>query len=113
LATVADAEPRPLERLPGYETVEAALASRAAALASNPWLDRFPVALCAVVPARDGERWALVDADEGALRLSRRHDVWPLVALSGGHRLDVFGELERGELAPLAAAANGRTVLLT
>jgi SWIM zinc finger len=106
------ADPRSLERLPGHTTVEGALASRAAALASNPWLDRFPVGLCAVVPARDGEGWALVDDDGGALRLARRHDGWPLVALSGGDRIGVFGELERDELTPLAAAANGRTVPL-
>ncbi|HYZ30082.1 MAG TPA: SWIM zinc finger family protein [Thermoleophilaceae bacterium] len=104
--------PRPLERLPGYQTAQAVLASRATALASNPWLDRFPVGLCAVVPARDDDGWALVDEDGGALRLARRHDWWPLVSLSGGHRIDVFGELERDELTPLAAAANGRTVLL-
>jgi hypothetical protein len=113
-ALIADRhdDPRPLERLPGYETVEAALASRAAALASNPWLDRFPVGLCAVVPARDGDGWALVDENEGTLRLARRHDAWPLIALSGAHRIDIFGELEGDELTPLAAAADGRTVLL-
>jgi hypothetical protein len=113
-ALVADRhdEPRPLERLFGHESVEAALAARAAALASNPWLDRFPAALSTVVPAHDGEGWALLDEVGGALRLARRYDAWPLVALSGGHRIDVFGELERDELAPLAAAVDGRMVPL-
>jgi hypothetical protein len=37
---------------------------------------------------------------------------WELVAVSGGHTVDVFGELEGDVLAPLAAAADGRVVAL-
>jgi hypothetical protein len=105
-------EPRQLERFPGHDSADAAFASRAESLARNPWLDRFPTALRAVVPARAGRAWALVDADGAAIELGRRHDWWELVALSGGYPIDVFGELDGEELMPLAAAADARAVSL-
>jgi hypothetical protein len=105
-------EPRPLERMPGVETVDAALAARAEHLAQNPWLDRFPVALRSVVPARVGEGWALVDHAGGALPLAADADWWPLVTLSGGHPVDAFGELEADQLTVLGAVADGRMAQL-
>jgi hypothetical protein len=102
-----------LARLPGYETIDQALAARARTLAGNPWLDRFPVALCGAVPGRTGEGWALVDRDGQALSLPARYEgAWRLAALSGGHPVDAFGELERDELTPLTAIADGRLVAL-
>jgi hypothetical protein len=100
--------PRALERLPGHDTVDAALAARAAALAASPWLDRFPVPVRDVVASRE----EVVDAHGGALRLADRFDWRALVAFAGGHPVDVFGELDGDELTPLAAAADGRVVLL-
>ena len=104
------AEPEPIGRLPGHATVDALLAARAEALAANPWIDRWPAALQDVVPVRDGDGWAVADGDGSALALGRRADGWSLLALSGGHPIDVFGELEGGRLRPLAAAADGRVV---
>jgi len=103
-------DPRPLDRIPGHQGVDAALAARAEHLARNPWLDRFPVPLRAVRPARAGDGWAIVDGDGGALPLAARRDWWPLVALSGGHAVDVFGELDGDRMIVLGAVADGRTV---
>ena len=100
--------PRALERLPGYDAVDDALAARARTLALNPWLDRFPAALRDVVPVREA---ALADANGATLPLAAGFDRRPLVALSGGHPIDVFAELDGDELTPLAAAAEGRVVL--
>jgi hypothetical protein len=105
-------EPAPLERLPGHPTVEALLAARAGALAAQPWTDRFPAALQGVVPARDGDEWVIADSAGGALALGRRADAWTLLAVSGGHAVDVFGELEGERLRPLSVAADGRVVAL-
>ena len=87
-------------------------ALRAQALARNPWTDRFPTALRDVVPARDGAEWALADGDGRALALAPRTLPWELVAVSGGHPVDVFGELDGEQLRPLAVAADGRVVAL-
>jgi hypothetical protein len=105
-------EPEALERLPGHPTVDALLAARADSLARQPWTDRFPAALAGVVPARDGDEWLLADGEGGALALSRRADAWALLAVSGGHPADVFGELEGDRLRPLSIAAGGRVVML-
>ena len=106
-------EPRPLERLPGYESVDDAVrgprrVSRRGTRGSTGRRWR-----CAEsVPARDGAGWALVDAAGGAVALAPRHDWWEVVALSGGHPVDVCGELEGDYLTPIAVAADGRTVSL-
>jgi hypothetical protein len=78
------------------------LAAYAAALAADPWLERWPAVLDAV-PARD-PRPALRDADGGALPLHPgAGPCWPLFALSGGHPLTVAGEWTPRGLWPLAA----------
>jgi hypothetical protein len=105
-------EPQPLARLPGHERIEDALGARAGALARDPWVDRFPLPLRSVRPARDGDGWALVDGAGDAVAVARRDDPWTLLALSGGHPVDVFGLLDGDALTPVAAAAEGRAVAL-
>jgi hypothetical protein len=106
------ADPEPLDRLPGHRTLAAVLAARAEALARNPWLDRFPVALRDVVPARSGDRWAIVDADGDSFPLAERQAWWGLASVSGGHPVDVFAEADADSLTVMSVAANGRVVAL-
>ena len=89
-----------------------ALDRRSARLAAGPWLDRVPVTLggttlVAGAPpsVRDaaGDRLDLVD--DGVAP-------WSLLALTGGHPADVFGELEGGRFRPLSVAVDGRLVAL-
>ncbi len=99
-----------LEEAPGsFGTggAQAALATAAAAIADNPWLDEWPVALAAAVPA--SEPWTL-SAEDGALPL--RGPQWRLLALSGGRPVSVFGLWNGDALTPLAAADGHRTVPL-
>ena len=93
-------------------SVTTALGGRSARLAAGPWLDRVPVTLggatlVAGAPpsVRDaaGERLDLVD--DGVAP-------WSLLALTGGHPADVFGELEGGRFRPLSVAVDGRLVAL-
>lgn len=76
--------------------IAAATAPYAAALARNPWLERYPVC---VGPARlarasgDGERWLLVDEAGRALPIAPRFaGAWGLLARSGGRPLTLCGE---------------------
>jgi len=87
--------------------VRSALTTYAGMLGRNPWLERFPVALQAVVPgrARDDSWWVV---EEGGARL--RVDGafgWHLLALSGGRPLDVFGEWDGFALLPLSVLVDG------
>jgi hypothetical protein len=102
-----------LESMPGEVTALAAVAKYAAALARNPWLERFPMALTSVVPVRRGEAWAVADGEGRLLPLRRTFGpAWELLALSGGSPVGLFGEWDGESLLPLSACAGGRLVAL-
>src|SRR5207247_6930233 len=83
--------PASLSGLPGYPDLTALLASYADALAHNPWLERFPAPLQAVVPVRRGDRWSLRDTYDRSLPLSRSFSKeWSLLAMIGGHPISLF-----------------------
>lgn len=92
---------------PGFSRFEHLLRETTAALAAQPWIERFPCVLKDVRPARRKSEWRLVDSAGRALPLATL-DNWKLVALSGGHPIDVAGEWDGEELLPLAAVADGR-----
>ena len=104
-----------VEAMPGQATALAALGDYAAALAQNPWIERFPLALSAVVPARRREGWAVADRDRRLLPLRPAFaGGWELLALSGGGPVGVFGEWDGESLLPLSAfrgRATGRAVV--
>jgi hypothetical protein len=93
--------------------VAAALDRVATWLASNPFADRFPVALAGVVPVVGGSRPMVVESSGGgALALSGNSDLLSLLALSGGHPVDLFGEWDGFDLTPLSVYAEGALVAL-
>ena len=103
----------PLSTPPG-STVAAAISTYAAALAANPWLERFPLSLDAVVPYHANNRWAVRDADNRMLPLTPRFDrAWELLAISGGQPVSLFGEWDGDHLLPLTIWAEGRSTTLT
>jgi len=97
---------------PDGGTVAGLLAGYAAALAADPWLDSWPAVLD-VIPVRSPAP-AVRDADGDALPLHPgAGDCWPLLALSGGHKVTVAGEWTPRGLWPLTAwDEGGRTVPL-
>jgi hypothetical protein len=94
------------------DSVAAALASFADALAADPWLDRWPLLLADVAPVVDGDRWALVDREGAALPLAERVDPWPLLAVSAGAPVTVAGEWSAAGLRPLTCWDGDRAVRL-
>jgi hypothetical protein len=98
--------------LPSPLTVAGALAARADGLAATPWRDRVPVVL-GEVSLGAGERPGLVDpAGDSVDLVADDESWWPLMAVTGGHRADVFGELEGGRFRPLSVASDGRLMAL-
>lgn len=96
LGPIAAAAPSP----PGFD---ATLDNYADALAAQPFLERFPMALEGVVPdvadhglLRDG------DGRPIALHPGFRH-AWQLLSLSGGHPLTLVGEWDGSAFLPLSA----------
>jgi hypothetical protein len=97
------AAPQPLDHLPGYADLTTAIQGYGAALTRVPWLERFPMPLQAITPARTSTGWAVLDADHRSLPLAPtfRH-TWRLMALSGGQPLGLFGEWTGDLLLPLS-----------
>ncbi|MEO1125009.1 MAG: SWIM zinc finger family protein [Cyanobacteria bacterium J06639_16] len=98
--------------LPGIYSVADAIAVYAQALQQNPWLERIPLVLDAVVPELVGDRWRLRDLNHDWLPLDPKNGWdWELLALSGGHPITVAGEWDGFAFYPLSVWADGRMVL--
>lgn len=97
---------------PAGDSVAAALTGYAAALAADPWLDRWPMLLGPVTPTTVDDGWALVDEHGDALPLRPAADPWPLLAVSGGHPLTVGAEWSPAGLRPLSCWDGQRPVRL-
>lgn len=90
----------------GSGGVGEALAATASAVALNPWLDEWPVALESAVP-----ELGLISACDGSLPLGGSElSRWRLLAVSGGRPVSVFGLWNGTRLTPLAAGDGVRTV---
>lgn len=82
-------------------------------LAGDPWLERVPWFVRDCIPCQHEGRWCLRDASGAVVPLSRRLlSPWPLIALSGGAAVTVFGEWDGQTLLPLSVVAEGRFVNL-
>ncbi|MEO6889837.1 MAG: SWIM zinc finger family protein [Ktedonobacteraceae bacterium] len=101
------------ERLPGTESMDTFLASIAAALARQPWLERNLCVLQNVTPVYDiqQQRWSIRDQSGAALPLAKGK-YWRLLALSGGRPIDFAGEWDGEALFPLGVLADGAYHLL-
>jgi SWIM zinc finger len=89
------------------DPIATALQSFAEALTGDPWLDRWPMLLAAVVPTPT----ALVEADGTALLLDRYADEpWRLIAAAGGRPCRVMAEYGPTGVRPLTAWVDGRLI---
>ncbi|GLV59878.1 hypothetical protein KDH_67020 [Dictyobacter sp. S3.2.2.5] len=94
------------ERLPGVASFAAFQDGVARQLGRNPWQERFLCLIQDSLPVYDQENksWWLSDQQGQALPLARRQDEhWKLLALSGGHPLDLAAEWNGEALMPLGA----------
>ncbi|GLK99130.1 hypothetical protein GCM10017581_008710 [Dactylosporangium matsuzakiense] len=107
------APPERMHFVAGGAGIEDNLHAHALALAGDPWLDYWPMALDGVVPVRDGSGWALVDASGSGLPIDpAAGEPWRLVAVTAGRAATVTGEWSAGGLRPLGVWADDRLVRL-
>jgi hypothetical protein len=113
-AAIADrtTEPDPPADRPVGESIEAALAGYAAALAGDPWCGRWPMVLADVTPAQGRVGWLLADSAGLALPLRSTVDHRPLLAVSAGRPLTVAAEWSADGVRPLSCWDDGRVVVL-
>ncbi len=101
--------------MPGYSSIRDMMQAYAKALAGNPWIEQFPVALQAVIPVfNNGSCRGVRDADGYMLSTNglSSQQGWQLFALSGGHAVGIFGEWNGDRISPLSVYANGIFVSL-
>jgi hypothetical protein len=85
-----------------------------ALLASNPWLERWPVLLGPVTPRMQDDVCQLIDAQGRVMRAPRRFaHGWHLVAASRGEPCQIFGEWDGRTFEPLSMEQHGRLYSLS
>jgi hypothetical protein len=100
--------PQPAPPALPHRSIAEAVAHAAAGFSANPWIERVPIGLTAVIPRRTGS-WIVTDAAEDFLKLDATDDLgWKLMALSGGRPISIAGEWDGGCLYPLSVWAEGR-----
>ncbi len=110
-ALVAERHGAAAPAVPDGVPIGAFLAEHAAALAADPWLDRWPAVLSGVRFARRDGGLAVVDAAGDVLPL-RDTEPWRLLAVSGGAPVTLAGEWTPRGLRPLAAWHDDEAVVL-
>jgi hypothetical protein len=104
----ATAAPR---RISGYAKIADGRQAFAGAMAASPWLEIFPMPLLDVTPLCRGDEWFVRDAEGRVLKVAPRFEFgWTMLALSGGHNIDIFGEWDGDHFWPLSAFVEGRFV---
>jgi hypothetical protein len=90
--------------MPGYSNISNMMQEYSQALASNPWIEMFPVSLRQVIPIKQNDNWFIRDEDKRLLALKSRFNQnnWQLLALSGGYPIDIFGEWDGEYFLPLS-----------
>ncbi|MGD1911650.1 MAG: SWIM zinc finger family protein [Rivularia sp. (in: cyanobacteria)] len=98
--------------MPGYSHISDMIQQYSQALAKNPWIEEFPVALCKVIPIEKKDKWFVRDEEKRLLPLkSSFRNNWLLLALSGGYSLDIFGEWDGEYFLPLSVWVENRFVI--
>lgn len=91
---------------------DAMLGAYATALSHNCWLEDFPVLLSQVTPTMSAESLTLLDHADCKVPLRAGFaNVWPLLAISGGHPVDLIADWNGESLLPLAVWQDELTLL--
>jgi len=81
------------------------------ALSENPWIQQFPFVLEDVIPVNYDNKWILREVDGTYLPIDEQFEHrWSLLALSGGHPIQVAGEWNGASFYPTGAMVNRRFV---
>lgn len=82
-------------------------------LAANPWQRTLPAAIGGLLPVQEPGGWTLQDSQGRAVPLVGDSQTgWKLLAVSGGTRLAIFGELTAGQFLPVSVWSGARLVNL-
>lgn len=98
---------RRIKRIIGFPNFSTFLEFYAQNLAANPWQLSFPCSIEAVIPVLDKGILYLIDKEQKIIPLFEEAAIkWKLLAASGGHRINVFGEWSGDRLLLLSLTIN-------
>ncbi|MEL7021422.1 MAG: SWIM zinc finger family protein [Bacteroidota bacterium] len=106
----------PFDSFYGSPNLHTFLQQYAQRAAANPWIRIAPALLEQLVPIYDTEQQilVLVDQDSRVVRVPTSFQAtWSLLAISGGHPINLFGEWCAHRFLPLAAQTATRLVQLS
>ncbi|MEM9823447.1 MAG: hypothetical protein AAF985_20355 [Bacteroidota bacterium] len=102
-----------IRKMKGYGNTQGFLQDYAQVLSINPWLENFPCCLENMRPIYQQDQLFLVDQERYQLPTHvKPNQIWPIVALSGGHPITLFGEWTGTLFLPLSVLSKGRFVAL-
>lgn len=106
-------ENRPIKRIVGFPSFSEFLDHYATTLAANPWLLDYPCAIEQLSPTLFNEQLQLTDKDNFQIPiLLSTSKQWTILALSGGHPVNLFGEWTGQQFVPLSLSAGGQFFVL-
>ncbi|MDJ0795640.1 MAG: SWIM zinc finger family protein [Calothrix sp. MO_167.B12] len=96
-------QPQQIQQIQGYSGIKTMMSIYAQALSCNPWLEKFPVLLNGIIPLQQQGKWLIRDdANHQLAVMPSFGQGWELLAVSGGHTIDLFGEWNGEYLLPLS-----------
>ncbi|MEW4489585.1 SWIM zinc finger family protein [Thalassoglobus sp. JC818] len=96
----------------GHATIDEFLNFYAQQLALNPWMGSCSCLLDSVTLTNEEGQWFVRDQNASGLPVRTSH-FWKLLAESGGHPFQLFGEWNGNSLTPLGAIIHGKYRLCT
>jgi hypothetical protein len=97
----------PLTAFDGCSSIDELLGRYSKMLGDFPWLERLCFPLKNVVPAKTDSAFWLVDQTGAALPVKvKEHVCFSLLAMSGGHPVDIAAEFDGHALRPLSVIAD-------
>jgi hypothetical protein len=100
-------------QLIGSKTFEAFLKKYEQAIAANPWVLDFPCFLEEITPFVNNGNLFLIDKKKKKISaLNKGNKAWKMVALSGGHPINIFGEWSGELFVPLSVVSEDRVIAL-
>jgi len=113
LVRIRHGEIRPITEPAATADFGAVLDNAASLRAGDPWIERTPCFVSGCHVLHTGQGWIIHDAAGAVMPLSKAfQNGWPLLSVSGGNPVTIFGEWDGYSLLPLSVFADGRFITI-
>jgi len=104
---------RKVKRIIGFKTFKEYLTFYTQNLAANPWQIAFPCSIEEITPIIEKDQLILLDKDQKIIPVFQNENAkWKILAASGGHAVNIFGEWSGEKLLPLSLTIGNQFIAL-